>query len=83
VLGLLRSPTLSARSGEWEQIHFNPAFKPEKKYGCGLQYHRVFRDGEDFFFSMFVIDFAVNNLTMKVWKVVPGKTYFPVVVGFP
>ena len=83
VLGLLRSPTLSARSGEWEQVHFNPAFKPAKKYGCGLQYHRVFRDGDDFFFSMFVLDFGVNNLTMKVWKVVPGKTYFPVVVGFP
>lgn len=83
VLGLLRSPTLSARSGEWEQVHFNPAFKPAKKYGCGLQYHRVFRDGEDYFFSMFVIDFGVNNLTMKVWKVVPGTTHFPVVVGFP
>lgn len=83
VLGLLRSPTLSARSGEWEQVHFNPAFKPAKKYGCGLQYHRVFRDGDDYFFSMFVLDFSVNNLTMKVWKVVPGTTYFPVVVGFP
>jgi hypothetical protein len=32
---------------------------------------------------MFVIDFGVNNLTMKVWKVVQGKTYFPVVVGYP
>ncbi|CAF1220063.1 unnamed protein product [Rotaria sordida] len=83
VLGLLRSPTLSARSGEWEQIHYSPAFKPAKKYGCGLQYHRIFRDGDDFFFSMFVIDFGVNNLTMKIWKVVPGKTYFPVMVSYP
>lgn len=83
VLGLLRSPALSARSGEWEQIHFNPAFKPAKKYGCGLQYHRVFRDGDDYFFSMFVLDFGVNNLTMKVWKVTPGQTFFPVVVSYP
>ena len=82
VLGLLRSSRLSARSGEWEQIKFNPAFKPAKKYGCGLQYHRIFRDGEDFYFSMFVIDFGVSNLTMKVWKVGPGKTTFPVIVDF-
>ncbi|CAF1186692.1 unnamed protein product [Didymodactylos carnosus] len=83
VLGLLRSPRLSARSGEWEQIRFNPAFKPAKKYGCGIQYHRIFRDENDFFFSMFVIDFEVGKLTMKVWKVVSGQTYFPVLVSYP
>lgn len=83
VLGLLRSPTLATVSGQWEQIHFNPAFKPAKKYGCGLQYHRIFHDGDDFFFSMFVIDFGVNNLIMKIWKVGSGITTFPVVVGYP
>jgi hypothetical protein len=83
VLGLLRSPTLSAPAGTWEQINRNPAFQPSKKYGCGLQYHRLFNDGQDYYVSMFVIDFGVGKLTMKIWKVAPGTTRFPVFVSYP
>jgi len=73
VYGWLRSPSLYAPSGEWEQIQMNPSVVPWVKRGCTLQYNRQWTDGENLFIAYYVIDFKTGDLELQIWRLVPGK----------
>jgi len=81
VLGLLRSPALSP-SGQWEQKQ-NPTIVPWRKFGCALQYHRIFSDGSNVYLSYYIIDFSTTTLELKIFQLVPGTPIIPMVASMP
>lgn len=79
VHALLRSPSLNAKSGTWQQLHSSnnsskyvnePVVVPWKKYGCGLQYHRLFKDDikHNVYFATWINDFSNGWNQLNIYK---------------
>lgn len=79
VLGLLRSPTLNKITGTWEQFIIEPTIIPWKKYGCAIQYHRLFTDGENIFLSFWINDFDSSYGQMQIFQMKNNYTSLPII----
>eukprot|EP01116_Phalansterium_solitarium_P006220 TRINITY_DN18525_c0_g1_i1.p1 TRINITY_DN18525_c0_g1~~TRINITY_DN18525_c0_g1_i1.p1 ORF type:complete len:544 (+),score=170.09 TRINITY_DN18525_c0_g1_i1:155-1786(+) len=79
VYGLLRSPTMYAPSGQWQQIQQNPFVFPWVKIGCTLQYNRLFQDDDGVFLSYWVIDYANNRLELQIFQLQSGAGLVPII----
>ena len=81
VLALLRSPSLYWKSGQWQQMEMKsgkngePTVVPWEKYGCGLQYHRIFKDeNETIYMALWINNFVNGYNEMQIFKLVDFGT---------
>ncbi len=81
VLGFMRAPLLSYTSGEWDVFYIDPTIVPWEKYGCALQYHRIFSDPHGIYLSYWINDFATNQTQMQIYQLVPGYAKLPIVAS--
>jgi len=81
VLGLLRAPNLYFYSGQWEQFSVNPTIIPWEKFGCALQYHRLFTDNINIYLSYWINDFPTGATSMKIFRLVNGTAPLPMVAS--
>eukprot|EP00051_Salpingoeca_urceolata_P009380 m.114110 g.114110 ORF g.114110 m.114110 type:complete len:569 (-) comp16278_c0_seq2:25-1731(-) len=79
VLGLLRSKSLAAPSGQWQQFAVEATVIPAVKQGCYIQYHRLFADVAD---GQVYLEFWADNW-MQLFRLVPGGAALPIIAGPP
>jgi hypothetical protein len=77
----MRSPSLYFPSGQWERFVIDPTIVPKEKFGCALQYHRIFFDSHGIYLSYWFADFTNNTAEMKVFVLEPGYQELPIIAS--
>lgn len=85
VEGLVRAPAFYYTSGQWEQFrgqpNANPYIVPSVKYGCYLQYARLFKDTNGYYLSYWVNDFGSGVTQLQTFQLTSASISTPIIAA--
>lgn len=95
--GIMRTTSLATPSGQWELYVPDPALVPKVKWGCGIQYPRLFESMGVIYLSYWVYVFMIcfsfindkrldpmqQKTEMQIYQLVEGKGLVPMIASIP